>query len=690
MAGMDESVDRRHNGKRCIANAASAQGSTHRLLLSARVWHNRGMHSMPRSLVIATLSGLLLILNLAIFTGCGTKEGASGRTPRVPKPYTIDQFMKTVSVSASGISHDNAKMLYTSDETGVPNVYAAPMDGAPAKALTESAETTYAVSWFPADDRFLYQRDNGGNELYHLYVADPTGNVTDLTPGDKHRALFLRWSKDRQQFFVATTERNASFMDIYSYATDGYARVMHFQIPGGYDIVGISPSGQWVVLNKSVTTVDNNLYLAEAGASIAPKLMTPHEGASGFSFESFSPDEKTIYITTDDGGEFRQVVGYGVESGTVSPVLASEWDVMAYYFTENGRYQITVTNEDADTVVKVSEVGSGKNLSIEKAVEGQRLLSIQFSRDETKAILSVGGDRSPRNLVGFDIASGHATPLTRSLNPEIDSDDLVDSSIVRFAASDGLQIPGPLWVPHQASSANKAPALVWVHGGPGGQTRRGYSSSIQYLVNSGYIVFGINNRGSSGYGKTFFAADDQRHGKEPLRDCVEARAFLATLPEVDASRIGIIGGSYGGYMTLAALAFHPDAFDVGVNIFGVSNWLRTLKSIPSWWEAQRQALYAELGDPNTQEDMLREISPLFHAEKITKPLLVLQGANDPRVLQVESDEIVEKVRANDGVVEYIIFEDEGHGFSKKKNQIEAWEAIRKFLDRYLKGDNAAA
>ena len=213
---------------------------------------------------------------------------------------------------------------------------------------------------------------------------------------------------------------------------------------------------------------------------------------------------------------------------------------------------------------------------------------------------------------------------------------------------------------------------MWVHGGPGGQTRRGYSAQIQYLVNHGYVVLGINNRGSSGYGKTFYAADDRKHGREPLWDCVDAKKYLASLPYVDANRIGIIGGSYGGYMVLAALAFQPDAFDVGVDIFGVSNWVRTLESIPPWWEAQRKALYDEMGDPKTDRQMLHDVSPLFHADKIRKPLMVLQGANDPRVLKAESDEIVAAVKKNGVPVEYIVFPDEGHGFTKKKNQIEGY------------------
>jgi dipeptidyl aminopeptidase/acylaminoacyl peptidase len=212
-----------------------------------------------------------------------------------------------------------------------------------------------------------------------------------------------------------------------------------------------------------------------------------------------------------------------------------------------------------------------------------------------------------------------------------------------------------------------------------------YSAYTQYLVNHGYCVIDVNNRGSSGYGKTFFLADEQKHGREPLWDCVEAKKYLASLGYVDDKKIGIMGGSYGGYMVLAALTFKPEEFNAGVDIFGVSNWVRTLKSIPPYWEAERKSLYAEIGDPTTQEKMLREISPLFHADKITKPLIVLQGANDPRVIKPESDEIVDAIKKNKGVVEYVVFDNEGHGFTKKANELRAYKAILDFLDKYLKG-----
>jgi dipeptidyl aminopeptidase/acylaminoacyl peptidase len=185
-------------------------------------------------------------------------------------------------------------------------------------------------------------------------------------------------------------------------------------------------------------------------------------------------------------------------------------------------------------------------------------------------------------------------------------------------------------------------------------------------------------------------ADDQRHGKEPLWDCVEGKKYLQSLPWVDPGRIGIIGGSYGGYMVLAAEAYKPDEFAVGVDLFGVANWIRTLESIPKWWESQRRALYQEIGNPETQRDMLREISPLFQADRIRRPLLVLQGANDPRVLKSESDDIVAAVKKNGVPVEYVIFPDEGHGFTKRKNLLEGWGRVLGFLDKYLKNGAPAA
>jgi dipeptidyl aminopeptidase/acylaminoacyl peptidase len=347
---------------------------------------------------------------------------------------------------------------------------------------------------------------------------------------------------------------------------------------------------------------------------------------------------------------------------------------------------VTSVNEDASTRVTVMDMKERAPVEFPEELRGD-VSGLNISDSERMIAFYVNSDTSPSNLYVMDLRSGEHRRLTDTLSPRIDEGHLVESEVVRYPSFDELTIPALLYRPHQASAENKVPALVWVHGGPGGQSRTGYSEVKQILANHGYALLAVNNRGSSGYGKTFFHMDDRRHGDVDLKDCIYGRTYLETLDWVDPERIGIIGGSYGGYMVAAALAFEPESFEVGINIFGVTNWLRTLESIPAWWEAFRESLYKEMGDPAEDRERLYAISPLFHADQIRKPLLVMQGANDPRVLQVESDELVEAVRANGVPVEYVLFEDEGHGFRNKDNRIEAARAYLEFLDRYLRGSS---
>jgi dipeptidyl aminopeptidase/acylaminoacyl peptidase len=424
-------------------------------------------------------------------------------------------------------------------------------------------------------------------------------------------------------------------------------------------------------------------------ASKEMKNITPHEGEVNNNAQTFDVGSSYLYYLTDEGGEFAYVARYELATGKHEPVEKAPWDISSVSFSHNGKYRVVATNEDAHTKIKILEEASGKPIELPTLPDGD-ITGVNISDSEKLMAFYHNGSRSPANLYVYDFASKKVSKLTNSLNPEINPVDLVDARVVRYKSFDGLDIPAILYQPHDTTAQNKAPAIVLVHGGPGGQARTDYKAYAQYLVNHGYCVLDVNNRGSSGYGKTFFTADDRKHGREPLWDCVEAKKYLASLGYVDSAKIGIMGGSYGGYMVLAALAFKPEEFAAGVDIFGVSNWVRTLQSIPPYWESQRKALYAEIGDPNTQLDMLREVSPLFHADKITKPLIVLQGKNDPRVIKSESDEIVAAIKKKGGVVEYVVFDNEGHGFTKKENEIRAYKSILEFLDKYLKNNGAKA
>ncbi|WP_416757968.1 prolyl oligopeptidase family serine peptidase [Roseateles sp. So40a] len=618
-------------------------------------------------------------------TKASTKSAAATKTEakRAAKPYTIEQFMATTSIRGASFSQDERRILFSSNATGIFNVYSISVDGGEPVTLTSSTvDSHYAVGYFRNDDRVLFTRDQGGNENFHLIVRELDGTERDLTPGEKVKADFTGWAADGNAFYVSTNERDPRFIDVYRYDAKTYARTLVYKNENGMAVFNVSGDGRWIALGKTNTTADSDVYLYDTQDQ-STKHLTPHQGVAAFSASGFDPASKTLLLLSNEGAEFQRLLSYDLASGKTSELEKADWDIDYSSYSRDGRYRVTGVNADASLELRIVQTADGKPVTLPR-LPGGELRGVSFSRTSQRMAFYLNGDRSPSNLFVYDFGTKQAKQLTRSLSKDIDPEELVEARIVRFKSFDGMVIPSVYYEPKEASPTNKVPAIVLVHGGPGGQTTRGYSAMIQYLVNHGYAVLGINNRGSSGYGKTFFTADDGKHGREPLWDCIEAKTYLASTGVIDPERIGIAGGSYGGYMTLAAMAFRPEAFKVGIDIFGVSNWLRTLESIPPYWESFRKALYLEIGDPVKDKDFLIATSPLFHAKEIRKPLLVIQGKNDPRVIKPESDEIVEAVKKNGVPVEYVVFDDEGHGFSKKKNQIEANRRMLAFLDQYLK------
>jgi dipeptidyl aminopeptidase/acylaminoacyl peptidase len=633
------------------------------------------------------LSLIFLVLAIGASTAVAQQKKSA---PQPVKEYTIEQFMNTVRIGGSSFSADEKSILFHSNKSGIYNVYSVPVTGGTASQLTNSTkESTFAVSYFPTDARILYTYDRGGNENSHIYVRDLDGKERDLTPGDKVKANFIDWSHDRKSFFFSTNERDPRFFDIYEMPIDTFKPSLIYKDETGYDIGAISDDKKYIAFEKSGgSPADSDIYLYNT-ATKEMKNITTHTGDVANSAQAFDTNSKYFYYLTDTGGEFKYVARYDLATGRSEPVEKAPWDVSYTYFSHNGKYRVVAINEDARTRIKIYETGSGKLVTLPQLPNAD-ITGVNISPSEKLMAFYLNGDRSPSNLYVYDFASHKATKLTDSLNPEINPADLVESQVIRYKSFDGVEIPSILYKPKQASATSKVPAVLVIHGGPGGQTRVGFSPLTQYLVNHGYVILGVNNRGSSGYGKTFFASDDGKHGREPLWDCVEAKKYLASLGYVDEKKIGIAGGSYGGYMVLAALAFKPKEFAVGVDLFGVSNWVRTLQSIPPYWESFRKSLYKEIGDPGKDLENLKAVSPLFHADNIVRPLIVLQGANDPRVIKPESDEIVDNIKKRNGVVEYVLFDNEGHGFTKKANEIRAYKAILDFLDRYLKNGDAVS
>ena len=642
------------------------------------------MRVLPKSVLCLTAA--------LIIAGCGGQQESEEKAPQL---YTIQQFMDVKNVFSAGFSPDESKILIGSNESGIYNAFEMDLSTGNMTQLTSSAEeSVFPQSYFPEDDRVVFTSDKGGNEIDHIFIRTNQGQITDLIADSTAKANFWGWSYDRKLMYYTSNSRDPQYFDLHSVdvaaPAEGnvYTSTMKYENKEGYDPSAISRNNRYIALTKSITTSNNEMYLLDTESGEVNHI-SKHEGNATYGPQYFSLDDSKLYYTTDEGSEFSYLASYDIKSGAKEKVEETNWDIWGSYISRNGKYRVTVINNDARTEIRMyDESNGGVQFNIEGLPAGD-VSGVNISDSENLMTFYVSTSKSPRNLYLYDFGTKEIRQLTNTLTKEINADDLVEGKVVRFKSFDGMEIPALLYKPKGLKPGEKVPALVQVHGGPGGQTRLNYSSSYQYLLNHGYAILCVNNRGSSGYGKTFYAADDKRHGNEDLKDCIAGKEYLQTLDFVDADKIGIYGGSYGGYMVMAALTFAPEEFDVGVNLFGVTNWIRTLKSIPPWWTSFREALYAELGDPVADSVALYNKSPLFHAAKITKPFIVLQGSNDPRVLQVESDEIVAAARANNVPVEYVIFSDEGHGFVKKENQIRSNEAVLAFLDKYLKGAGEA-
>ncbi len=601
-----------------------------------------------------------------------------------PKQYTIEQLYKNQAVGAAGFNSDESKILIQNNTTGIFNIFELNITDTTSIPLTSSEkESFFAVDYLPGSSKFVYSADSGGNENSHLYIKTKgIADAKDITPWPNSSNSFYGWNDDKTAMYIISNKRNPKYFDLWKLDTTSWKGSMLFQNDSGLNLSAISKSERYMAFTKTITTDKNELYLFDRNSKKMKRLSNDNEAT--WNASTFERNDSILYYTTSDGSEFSYLVKYNINSGKAEKVYEDKWDVKDMSLSEHEKYHTIFIDEDGKNKVLLFDHASNQLISFPEIQDGD-VLGLIISPTEKNLLLTVGSSTSPQNLYLYNMDSKILKQLTNTLNKEIDRNELVKAEVVRFKSFDGKEIPAIYYKPLQANKDNKVGALVWVHGGPGGQSRVGFSNSIQYLVNHGYAVLAVNNRGSSGYGKTFYKLDNRDHSNGDLKDCIYGKKWLAQQDYIDTNAIGIYGGSYGGCMVLGALAFHPDEFKVGVDLFGVANWLRTLRSIPPYWEAFRKALYDEMGDPYTKDSVrLKSISPLFNYQKITKPLLVFQGSNDVRVLPIESDEIVKGVKKNNVVVEYVVYPDEGHGFNKKVNQITTSKRTLQFLDKYLK------
>ncbi|MGZ5246874.1 MAG: prolyl oligopeptidase family serine peptidase, partial [Flavitalea sp.] len=461
---------------------------------------------------------LYAVLALASCKSGAENSSESDSTPRQVAQYTIDQFYKSSNIFGGSISLDDKTMLVGSNESGIYNAYEIDLATGQKTALTNStAESVFANDYVPGTKHIIYSSDKGGNENDHIFLK--TGGMTrDLTPWDNAKSQFYGWSRDNKTGYFASNKRNPQYFDLYKMDTATWNAEMIYQNDNGFEVGGMSSNEKYLALVQSLTTSSNNLFLVDNETKKSTQI-NPQGSEGVYSPLLFSVDNSSLYYLTDENNEFQYIVKYDIATGAKEKLYSTNWDVMFMNVSFNEKYRIIGVNEDGRNKIYLFDHKTGKQLDFPTVANGD-IRSVDISKSENKMRLTIGDGASPNDIYVYDFGTKDLKKLTNSLNPEIKSEDLVRPTVVRYKSFDGLEIPAIYYKPHQAGPDAKVPAVVMVHGGPGGQARVGYFSLIQYLVNHGYAVIDVNNRGSSGYGKSFFKMDNRNHGDKDLKDIV--------------------------------------------------------------------------------------------------------------------------------------------------------------------------
>lgn len=595
----------------------------------------------------------------------------------------LEEFFKTYRVSSLSFCPDETQFVFVSDKFGHSQPYTMPVRGGEWKPLLQTEDAIYSVLWCPVNmDRIFYSMDTGGDENFRLYMFEIGTGVSHAVTPEKSRCDILGWSHDGYSLYYNSNERHPRFMDTYRLNVVTMKSQRVFENNTTFSVVGISHDESTLILSEFISTTASNLYAFDVNSGMMSPLTSQENGEANYEFADFSPDGRQLYILTDYESEFMRLMTYDTESQEWAVEYEDEWDVVSAGFSYNNKYFYIRVNEDGVSRVEIHNVQTGDELQL-PPLPNAEVIPVGFSRSERYLRIYVMADHIPGDQYIYDLETFELIKLTNLFDSsELKPDMLVRSELVRYESFDGTEIPAWVYRPAKLSWGRKSPVVIEVHGGPMAQQKAGYSPWIQFLVSRGYIVAAPNVRGSTGYGKSYYLADDRKWGEDPLQDVVYLKHFIAdNYPEADTSKTVIWGGSYGGYMVLAALTFTPEEFALGMDWVGPSNLFTLLESIPPYWEPYKEYFYREIGNPSIPEDSARMYSqsPVFFADRIVRPLLIVQGRNDPRVKVAESEQIVEAARKNGKQVEYLIFEDEGHGLRKRENKLKAYHAMYDFM-----------
>ena len=602
-------------------------------------------------------------------------------TPSAELLEQLNRYQNTRGANFAGWSGNDAILVTTRfGETNQVHRVTQPLGMR--EQITFYREPTVSVRSQPGREGFVFGKDEGGSEFWQLYRYDlATRAATRITDGKRSRNESPLWSRDGTQMAFTSTMRNGRDSDIWVKTGDAAPRVV-LQEGGTWFATDFSPDGRRLFVTRAVSI--NESYPGELDLPTGKLTMFPVDGGkAAVGAFRYAPDGKGAYYTSDEGTEFRTLRYHA--PGLDAPLDISSdipWDVTAFDIAEDGRHLVFATNEDGIGKLHLRTIPDHRAVELPALPVGL-VGGMAFSPDGTKIALTLNTATSPSDVHVIDIAATTLTRWTQSEVGGLDTSRFVAPSLIRYESFDGRSIPAFYYRPATVPAGQKLPVVIQIHGGPEAQAFPAFSPSIQYLVNElGIAVLVPNVRGSAGYGKTFLQLDNGMKRKDSVKDIGALLDWVAKQPELDAQRVGVFGGSYGGYMVLATMVDYPERIAAGVNVVGISNFVTFLENTEDYRRDLRRVEYGDERDP-AMRAFMQEIAPLNNAERITSPLFVAQGANDPRVPLSEAEQIVEAVRGNGRDVWYLVFKDEGHGFAKKSNADWFNAATVMFWQRHL-------
>jgi dipeptidyl aminopeptidase/acylaminoacyl peptidase len=593
----------------------------------------------------------------------------------------VDLMAKVGFASSPSFSPDGKTLAFVSNVSGLPQVWTVPAAGGYPELVTAFDDPVGAVRWSPDGQWLAFSLAPGGGMNAQVYVVRPNGTgVRMLTAGARTNHFMGDWSRDGKSITLSSNRRTPEAMDAYYVDADGRHRLVA-ENRGIGSIVDTSRDGRLALLSRLVSRGSNDLLLvsADTGKEI---LLTPHEGPGQF-FGVLTPDGATVYVgtnkTTDNLALGRVQVAAGAASAIEVLVARDDAELDGVTMDEQGRQLALAWNAGGRSELSLYDVASGKERRLAN-LPAEIIGGITFAPDGRSLALVASGAGAPADIWMLDIASGTFRQLTRSPHAGIDLATLVRPELVRYAAHDGLSLTG--WLYRAKGQAGPGAVVMDYHGGPEGQARPSFNSTYQALLLRGISVLAPNVRGSSGFGKRFVNLDNGPLRADGVRDIKATIDHLVKSGIAAPGRIGIMGGSYGGYMVMAGLADYPREIAAGANLFGVVNFETFFKQTEPWMAAISTIEY---GDPKTQAAMLRDLSPLHRTDRVVAPTLVLHGANDTNVPVVEAEQVVDSLKKRGVPVKYVLFPDEGHGWRKTKNRITSTVEIVEWFAKYLAG-----